>query len=81
MSSCAAATLSRSGPARSFSSRVGSRTATRRLVPGEGHLLGIAVPAGLDGFFRTIAGGAASVEASEQTYAAASERYGIPWIG
>jgi mannose-6-phosphate isomerase-like protein (cupin superfamily) len=53
----------------------------RRLVPGEGHLLGIAVPAGLDGFFRTIAGGAASGEASEQTYSAASERYGIHWIG
>ena len=32
------------------------------------------------GFFKTIAGGAASGEASEQTYAAASERYGIHWI-
>ena len=37
------------GPGAVVSSRVGSRTATAASSQGEGHLLGIAVPAGLDG--------------------------------
>ena len=52
----------------------------RRLVPGEGRLLVMTTPGGLDGFFRELAAADAAGSLDADAYAVASERYGITWL-
>ena len=52
----------------------------RRVVPGEGRLLIVVTPAGLEGFFRELAGAERDGALGPEAYAAASERYGITWL-
>jgi mannose-6-phosphate isomerase-like protein (cupin superfamily) len=54
--------------------------AQRRVVPGEGRLLIVATPAGLEGFFRELAAAQRDGTIGPQAYATASERYGITWL-
>jgi mannose-6-phosphate isomerase-like protein (cupin superfamily) len=52
----------------------------RRAVPGEGRLLVLTTPGGLDGFFRELAAADSAGTLGPDAYAAASERYGITWL-
>ena len=52
----------------------------RRAVPGEGRLLVMTTPGGLDGFFRELAAAHSAGTLGPDAYAAASERYGITWL-
>jgi mannose-6-phosphate isomerase-like protein (cupin superfamily) len=54
--------------------------AQRRVVPGEGRLLVLTVPGGLDGFFRELAAAEAGGELGPEAFAAASARFGITWL-
>ena len=54
--------------------------AQRRVVPGEGRLLVMTVPGGLDGFFRELAAAHEAGTLGPDAYAAASEKYGITWL-
>jgi mannose-6-phosphate isomerase-like protein (cupin superfamily) len=53
--------------------------AQRRVVPGEGRLLVVTTPGGLEGFFRELAAADAGTLGPD-AYATASERYGIRWL-
>ncbi len=55
--------------------------AQRRVVPGEGRLLALTSPAGFEGFFRELAAAHEAGTLGPEAYAAASERYGITWLG
>ena len=52
----------------------------RRVVPGEGRLLVMTVPGGLDGFFRELAAAHGSGRLDADAYARASHNYGITWL-
>jgi mannose-6-phosphate isomerase-like protein (cupin superfamily) len=52
----------------------------RRVVPGEGRLLALTYPAGLEGFFRDLAEAERAGTLGPDAYAAASEAYGITWL-
>jgi mannose-6-phosphate isomerase-like protein (cupin superfamily) len=54
--------------------------AQRRVVPGEGRLLVVTTPGGLDGFFRELAAADTAGTLGPEAYAKASERYGITWL-
>ena len=54
--------------------------AQRRLVPGEGRLLILTAPAGLEGFFRELAAAERAGTLGPEAYATASARYGITWL-
>lgn len=53
----------------------------RRVVPGEGRELVLTTPGGFEGFFRELAGAHADGSLGPDAYAAASERFGITWLG
>jgi mannose-6-phosphate isomerase-like protein (cupin superfamily) len=53
----------------------------KRVVPWTGRVLVLTAPAGLEGFFRELADAAAGGRLGPEAYAAASERYGITWVG
>jgi quercetin dioxygenase-like cupin family protein len=53
----------------------------RRVVPRKGRLLVMTSPAGLEGFFRELANAEEAGTLGTAAYAAASERYGITWLG
>ncbi len=53
----------------------------RRLVPGEGRQLVLTTPGGFEGFFRELARAHADGSLGPDAYAAASERFGITWVG
>ena len=55
--------------------------AQRRVVPGEGRLLVLTVPGGLEGFFRELAAAHEAGTLGPDAYASASENYGITWLG
>jgi quercetin dioxygenase-like cupin family protein len=55
--------------------------AQRRVVPGEGRELVVTTPGGLEGFFRELAQAHADGSLGPDAYAAASERFGITWLG
>ncbi len=55
--------------------------AQRRVVPGEGRLLVLTAPGGLEGFFRQLAAAEEAGTLGPDAYAAASEAYGITWVG
>jgi len=52
----------------------------RRVVPGEGRLLVLTAPAGLEGFFRHLAAAQEAGDLGPGTRAEASARYGITWV-
>ena len=52
----------------------------QRVVPGEGRILAMAVPGGLDGFFRELAAAHEAGTLGPDAYASASEKYGITWL-
>lgn len=54
--------------------------AQRRVVPGQGRLLVLTVPGGLDGFFRELAEAHAAGTLGPDVYAAASRNHGITWL-
>ena len=54
--------------------------AQRRVVAGEGRLLVVTTPGGLDGFFRELAAADTAGTLGPEAYATASERYGITWL-
>ena len=70
----------RAGPGGVVFAPKGVPHAQRRVVPGEGRLLIQTSPAGFDGFFRELAAADAEGRLGPETYAAASERYGITWL-
>ncbi len=53
----------------------------RRLVPGEGRLLILTAPGGLEGFFRELAEAQRAGTLGPEAYASASEKHGITWLG
>jgi hypothetical protein len=70
----------RIGPGESVFAPRGVPHSQRRVVPGEGRLLVVTTPGGLDGFFRELAAADAAGRLGPEAYAAASERYGINWL-
>jgi hypothetical protein len=52
----------------------------QRVVPGEGRILAMTVPGGLDGFFRELAAAHEAGTLGPDAYASASEKYGITWL-
>jgi mannose-6-phosphate isomerase-like protein (cupin superfamily) len=52
----------------------------RRIAPGEGRLLILTVPGGLDGFFRELAAAHDAGTLGPEAYATASQSYGIAWL-
>ncbi len=54
--------------------------AQRRVVPGEGRLLVLTVPGGLDGFFRELAEAQEAGTLGPEAYVAASKNHGITWL-
>ncbi len=54
--------------------------AQRRVVAGEGRLLALTSPAGLEGFFRELAAAQEQGTLGPDAYAAASAHYGITWL-
>ena len=70
----------RIGPGESVFAPRGVPHSQRRVVPGEGHLLVVTTPGGLDGFFRELAAAEAAGTLGPDAYAGASERYGIVWL-
>jgi mannose-6-phosphate isomerase-like protein (cupin superfamily) len=55
--------------------------AQRRVVPGEGRLLVLTSPGGLEGFFRALAAAHRDGTLGPDAYATASEQHGITWLG
>jgi mannose-6-phosphate isomerase-like protein (cupin superfamily) len=53
----------------------------RRVVPGVGRQLVLVSPGGFEGFFRDLATAHEAGSLGPEAYAAASERYGITWLG
>lgn len=53
----------------------------RRVVSGVGRQLVLVSPGGFEGFFRDLAAAHADGTLGPAAYAAASERYGITWLG
>ena len=53
----------------------------RRVVPGAGRLIVLMSPAGFEGFFRELAEAERAGRLGPDAYAAASEKYGITWLG
>ena len=69
----------RIGPGESVFAPRGVPHAQRRVVPGEGRILVVVTPGGLEGFFRELAAADAAGTLGPDAYATASECYGIAW--
>ena len=54
--------------------------AQRRVVPGEGHLLVVCTPAGLEDFFRDLAAAESDGRLGPDAYSAASAKAGMTWL-
>jgi mannose-6-phosphate isomerase-like protein (cupin superfamily) len=52
----------------------------RRVVPGQGRLLVLTSPVGFEGFFRELAEAERAGTLGPDTYAGASDRYGVTWL-
>jgi mannose-6-phosphate isomerase-like protein (cupin superfamily) len=70
----------RIGPGESVFAPRGVPHAQRRVAPGEGRILVVVTPGGLEGFFRELAAAEAAGTLGPDAYATASERYGISWL-
>jgi mannose-6-phosphate isomerase-like protein (cupin superfamily) len=70
----------RIGPGDTVFAPRGVPHAQRRVVPGEGRLLVVTSPGGLEGFFRELAAADAAGTLGPEAYATASKGYGITWL-
>jgi mannose-6-phosphate isomerase-like protein (cupin superfamily) len=70
----------RIGPGQSVFAPRGVPHAQRRVVEGQGSLMFICLPGGIEGFFRELALAELEDRLGPEAYAAASERYGITWL-
>ena len=70
----------RAGPGQAVFAPRGVPHSQRRVVPRTGRVLALTSPAGLEGFFRELAGAERAGELGPGAYARASERYGISWL-
>ena len=70
----------RIGPGESIFAPRGVPHAQRRVEAGEGRMLIVVTPGGLEGFFRELAEAERAGTIGPDAYAAASERYGITWL-
>ena len=70
----------RIGPGEAVFAPRGVPHSQRRVIEGEGKLMFVCAPAGIEGFFRELAGAEAEGRLGPDAYAAASERYGITWL-
>ena len=70
----------RAGPGALVFAPRGVPHAQRRVVPRTGRVLIMTSPAGLEGFFRTLAEADRTGTLGPEAYASASEEYGITWI-
>jgi mannose-6-phosphate isomerase-like protein (cupin superfamily) len=68
------------GPGEAVFAPRGIPHSQRRVVEGEGRIMFVCTPGGLEGFFRELAQADADGTLGPDTYAAASERYGITWL-
>lgn len=71
----------RIGPGESVFAPRGVPHSQRRVVPGEGRLLLVVTPGGLEGFFRELAAADSAGTLGPDAYATVSKRYGISWVG
>ena len=71
----------RAGPGGLVFAPRGVPHAQRRVVPRTGRVLIMTSPAGFEGFFRELAEADRAGTLGPEAYAAASEKYGITWIG
>jgi mannose-6-phosphate isomerase-like protein (cupin superfamily) len=71
----------RIGPGESVFAPRGVPHSQRRVVAGEGRLLVVVTPGGLEGFFRELAAAESAGKLGPDVYAAASARFGITWVG
>ena len=70
----------RIGPGESVFAPRGVPHAQRRVAAGEGRILVVVTPGGLEGFFRELAEAEHGGTLGPDAYATASERYGITWL-
>jgi mannose-6-phosphate isomerase-like protein (cupin superfamily) len=68
------------GPGEAVFAPRGIPHSQRRVVKGEGRIMFVCMPGGLESFFRELARADADGTLGSDTYAAASERYGITWL-
>lgn len=68
------------GPGEAVFAPRGIPHSQRRVVPGEGRIMFVCTPGGLEGFFRELAQADADGGLGPDAYAAASKRYGITWL-
>lgn len=68
------------GPGEAVFAPRGVPHSQRRVVAGEGRIMFVCTPGGLEGFFRELAQADAEGRLGPESYGAASERYGITWL-
>ena len=68
------------GPGEAVFAPRGIPHSQRRVVEGEGRIMFVCTPGGLEGFFRELARAEAEGRLGPDVYAAASEQYGITWV-
>lgn len=70
----------RIGPGQAVFAPRGVPHAQRRVVEGEGRLMFVCAPGGIEGFFRELAQAETEGRLGPEAYGAASERFGITWL-
>ena len=68
------------GPGEAVFAPRGVPHSQRRVVEGEGRIMFVCTPGGLEGFFRELAQSDADGTLGPDAYATASERFGISWL-
>lgn len=70
----------RIGPGQAVFAPRGVPHAQRRVVEGEGRLMFVCTPGGIEGFFRELAQAETEGRLGPEAYGVASERFGITWL-
>ncbi len=68
------------GPGEAVFAPRGVPHSQRRVVEGEGRIMFVCAPGGLEGFFRELAQADTDGRLGPEAYAEASERFGINWL-
>ena len=68
------------GPGEAVFAPRGVPHSQRRVVEGEGRIMFVCTPGGLEGFFRALSRADTEGRLGPDAYAEASERYGITWL-
>ena len=68
------------GPGEAVFAPRGVPHSQRRVVEGEGKIMFVCTPGGLDGFFRELSRADDEGRLGPEAYASASEQYGITWL-